>query len=693
MTFIFTELTDNDFEQLVNDLISEDRWFHVESFATWKDDGIDGRFKDNEWKINIIQSKHYYKSGFSSLLSNIKETEKDWKKSWEVLKVRNLHEKWKLDKYIFATSVWLTPKNKDEIFHIFSPYIKGTSDILWKDDIDNLLNNHEKVLFKHTKLLIPNISLLQKVLNNDIYVRSKACLDKLSHKIKFFEKTSDFDRAIEKLEKSQVLIITWEPWIGKSFLSEVLCFEIIKKWYEFTVIYDDIWEADNVWEDNKKQIFYFDDFLWSNYLEIIEWKDKKIKDFIHRVERDKNKIFILNSRTTIFKSWIENSAISGFKQEAEKNQMVLQISDLTEWEKAKILYNHMYHTNVKQEYIDEIYENKNYRKIINHKNYNPRLIEFIFDENSYNPDIHEKFMDFVMYSLDNPSQIWHNVFEKQSNDFINFLVYLTVFQWWKIEENILKNRYSEYLKYKKEEFWWTNSFEKSIQIALKNFLVRGSEHNTVYYKVINPSISDYILFKFQENEDFLVDILYKLGTHEGLKSFYSFRTYSKKYFTSEIFEKVIQKLVKQWYANRDNNYFLQLLEYYIKIKNFDKKIVVTELQKYIDEYRSISLAMRENLLYLLSYFMYNLNLQSCNNIFARYLEEWNLSAYEFEYIWDIYQEISHSSENEQIDDSIKQIIEESYIEIIARCMDDEFNDIDIRKYYIEINDDEYIYMM
>jgi hypothetical protein len=104
----------------------------------------------------------------------------------------------------------------------------------------------------------------------------------------------------------------------------------------------------------------------------------------------------------------------------------LEVNNLSDIEKAYILYNHLYYSDLEEKYISIVYENKNYNKIINHKNYNPRLIEFITNKKRVNID-ENKYLDFIINNLDNPSEIWKNVFEKQSNDYINYLVYLSVY--------------------------------------------------------------------------------------------------------------------------------------------------------------------------------------------------------------------------------------------------------------------------
>ncbi len=49
------------------------------------------------------------------------------------------------ERYIVATSLGLTPNNKDEIIEICEPYIKGPADILGRDDLNGLLSKFPKI--------------------------------------------------------------------------------------------------------------------------------------------------------------------------------------------------------------------------------------------------------------------------------------------------------------------------------------------------------------------------------------------------------------------------------------------------------------------------------------------------------------------------------------------------------------------
>ena len=64
--------------------------------------------------------------------------------------------------------------------------------------------------------------------------------------------------------------------------------------YEFIDIEESLSEAESVYERGKNQLFYYDDFLGSNYFEAIEnKKDSHIVKFIERIKNDKTSALFL----------------------------------------------------------------------------------------------------------------------------------------------------------------------------------------------------------------------------------------------------------------------------------------------------------------------------------------------------------------------------------------------------------------
>ena len=152
----FKTLSPPDFEILSRDLIQKELGIRLESFKSGKDQGIDFRHSSDRDKKLIIQCKHYAESTFSDLFKNLKRD--------ELKKVAKLAP----ERYILITSLGLTPKQKDDIFKIFDPFIKNTKDIYTKDDLNNLLGIYQDIEKKHFKLWMHNISILEGVINKKI---------------------------------------------------------------------------------------------------------------------------------------------------------------------------------------------------------------------------------------------------------------------------------------------------------------------------------------------------------------------------------------------------------------------------------------------------------------------------------------------------------------------------------------------
>ena len=250
----FSTLNDKEFENLTIDLISRDRGKRFERFKAGRDGGVDGRYYGEDGDEEIIQCKHYLKTGYSGLISSLKKKNNDKN---EVDKVKILNP----EKYIFVTSLPLSVLNKKEIKELFEPYIKSDSDIYGQEDLNDLLKEYPDIEVNHYKLWISSATVLQRIFNNAIKGRSEFLLDEIKDKIKYYVITENHNKAIKKLEEAHTIIIAGEPGIGKTTLAEQISLHYIEKEFEFCVIAKDISEAEAIFERGKKQIFYFDDFF------------------------------------------------------------------------------------------------------------------------------------------------------------------------------------------------------------------------------------------------------------------------------------------------------------------------------------------------------------------------------------------------------------------------------------------------
>jgi hypothetical protein len=87
-----------------------------------------------------------------------------------------------------------------------------------------------------------------------------------------------------------------------------------------------------------------------------------------------------------------------------------------------------------ENYIDEYYKNKRYKKVIKHQNFNPRIIEFITDIERFDV-LSSDYWNYILGNLNNPKDIWDDYFKRQNNAYVRNLVKLTVLNGKAISEN------------------------------------------------------------------------------------------------------------------------------------------------------------------------------------------------------------------------------------------------------------------
>jgi SpoVK/Ycf46/Vps4 family AAA+-type ATPase len=520
MNYNFSQLNDKEFEILVTDLLSNEFEIRIERFKPGKDLGIDGRFFIYDSQEVIIQCKHYLKTGYKGLISKLKNEESK--------KVKKIKPK----KYIFVTSVQLSKDNKEEVKSIFKPFIKRSDDVYGQEDLNDLLFKNPKVEERHFKLWISSTTVFNRIINNAIKGRSEFELEQIKNKSNKYIQTENHDTAIKILNEKHILLISGEPGIGKTTLAENLCLFYASKDYEFIDIEESLSEAENIYARGKKQIFYFDDFLGSNYFEAIEnKKDSHIVKFIERIQNDKTKRFILTSRTNILNSGILHScALANFK--IRKNEFMLSIDKLTRFDRARILYNHIWFSELPEDYIDELYKEKRYKEIIKHSNYNPRLMEFITDIDRLNIFEASDYWNYILNTLNNPKDIWNDCFKIQNNAYVRNIVKLTVFNGGNISEDELSRSSSILNEFEKlnNPSHTEKDFKSITRLATKSFLNRN-KFPAENYTLFNPSIADFVISEYSTEIINLVNVFKSLNTVKSLTQLLSLE--SEKIISSE----------------------------------------------------------------------------------------------------------------------------------------------------------------
>jgi cytidylate kinase len=485
----FSGLSDKEFESLSIDLISAHYGVQFERFKDGKDQGIDGRFQSSGKGKWILQCKHWKKTSLSQLVKSLGKTESP--------KVTKLAP----DRYILTVSKELSAGNKSAISEALGPHIKNQDDIHGIESLNDILSKHPEIERRHYKLWITSTNTLSHFLNKPILDRSEFKIEEILSRAKLYAMTSNHEKARQHLELKRALVITGEAGIGKTTLAEHLALECIANGFEFIHIAEKIGEAESVFEKEKKQVFYFDDFLGSNYTAAISGHEgSHISEFMLRVSRDPKKRFILTSRTNILNQGrihVKDLTSSSFV----RSEFELTLNTLDLMDKARILYNHIWHSDLDDSYIDEIYKDHRYRKIITHRNFNPRLIEFITDSYNSSELAPTQFWDHINDTLTNPSQVWRHPFEAQHDDFGRAAILLVTLNGKSSQESAIASAYNVFASSARNaNLQGVRDFSINLRHLCKSMLNRTAhESSSTQLSLFNPSIGDYVLHRYAKD--------------------------------------------------------------------------------------------------------------------------------------------------------------------------------------------------
>jgi len=469
-----------DFEYLIRDLLSVDLNIELTAFAEGKDQGIDLRYSKKNDSSIIVQCKRSKSISKSTL-------EDEYKKI----------KKLKFEKYYFVTSCNLSVSKTDQIKEIFKEWIDSDEYIISRNKVNQLLNKYESVHRKHYKLWLSSVSILNTILNQHLYERSKSLMTDIQKSYKFYAKNNSFNEAADILNKHKFLIISGIPGIGKTTLAKLLIWEYLQKEYEVIEIRK-VLEGEQLLIENSenKQVFYFDDFLGENFLkyDVIEGRSYDLVQFINRIMNNKNKILIMTTREYILKQAKEKYAKLN-TDEFDVLKYTLDLDTYTKRIRSLILYNHLYYSNVSLEHIKNIIDTKSYIKIINHKNYSPRIIEkMTIKLGSVEP---ENYSQSFIESLDNPLSVWDRAFNTEISEGAKYTLYILlsigspiIVSDIQIALNYFYERSAKKYGINFRSIDYKDYLKELEGCFIKTSLTKGNKH---YIEFQNPSIKDFLI--------------------------------------------------------------------------------------------------------------------------------------------------------------------------------------------------------
>ena len=274
-------------------------------------------------------------------------------------------------------------------------------------------------------------------------------------------------------------------------------------------------------DPNVKQAFYYDDFLGQITLggKLQKNEDRGILHLMRAVAKTAGKRFILTTREYILAQAREQYEVLS-RADLSISTCVLELDDYSPLDKAKILANHLYFSDVPQDYIDELLRDQRYLKIIQHPNYNPRLVEWMTDKLQTSQLGAQGYFDAFMETLANPVKIWRHAFEHQISESSRHLL-LSLGTLGRIcVLNDLESAFLSFYSTRASKFNFStkpSDLKKSLEELEGTFVRIGRSSTGPVVAFHNPSIMDFVARHCKDASDDVDDLLMSFVFFEQLE--------------------------------------------------------------------------------------------------------------------------------------------------------------------------------
>lgn len=510
------------FQDFCRDLLCRHLGTQVEAFPAGPDGGVDGRAHNG---ATIIQCKRYT-ADKSKLYSALKE---------EARKERVQEA----ERYILLTTLPLTPADKDKIRALL-PNIRSVEDVLGNDDIEGLVARYPDIRKLYPQLWLGDEDrqrqLLREELDKGADLLSLSEWEKMVEALRYVAKPPLAPKALSILREKHVLIITGKPGIGKTTLAYYLIWHLVRELeYTFVYVSSDIDAAFQKFDEKKKQIFLYDDFLGANFMKygFEKNEDKRLPLFLNKVAKSPGKLAIFTTREFIFRQALSLS--EHFRENHDElSKILLEIKANENAYKAQILYNHLWVQQIPYTHIERLFTDKRGElwgtdcplvRIIEHEHFNPRIIASALAAAQGLP-CEDAFPPFILGALDNPYALYETAFTKQLSELEKRI--LLVLGLFPSRVEVSRLEAAVLAPFRDHELPFEETYSEALNVLVGDFLISsayGPRGEQLAIDFTNPGVRDFINTYYAKNITILRKLIGSALYAEQLISVY--RTFAR----------------------------------------------------------------------------------------------------------------------------------------------------------------------
>jgi len=315
------------------------------------------------------------------------------------------------------------------------------------------------------------------------------------------------------------------PGIGKTTLAEILVIDYAdRQGFQAIRIANDLSEIKDVKNPRRRQIFYYDDFLGTAKLDKLEKnEDKRLMEFLQQVAANNKWRFLLTTR-----EYILNTARIRYESLAhpavELKPCIVDLADYTRPIRARILYNHIFFSDLPDSYKRALLERRRYSTLLAHSNYNPRIVEHMTQYRYASRTDPTKYFDEFVRSLANPARIWDHAFRNDLSEAAQHVLLALASMPPTVLLSDLRVAFDSFYQHRRKKIGFATSsrdFEHALKELDGNFVQTNLVGEDPVIEFHNPSINDYLDSYLAESPDDVADLLQSVAFFEQFRHLWS----------------------------------------------------------------------------------------------------------------------------------------------------------------------------